>query len=83
MNPSVDPMHDHPTVDDVLQYQMSATFQMQLFPSGSIATILTPGQLAYLEEITRGTEDPRGEALRLILNLDEPPRLRILPGQRA
>ncbi|MEV7902085.1 hypothetical protein [Streptomyces anulatus] len=77
------PHDDLPTNEDQLRHHMAQTFAVRRMPSGSKSVLLTPGQLARLEELTRGSDHPVDEGLRLVLDLEEPESPAVLPGQRG
>ena len=64
-------MHDHPTPDAVLRYQMTAMMHERNLPSGSRSVVLTPAQLDDLAQKYRDDDTPLGRGIRLLLDLDE------------
>lgn len=70
-NQGTDPMHDHPTADALLGYQMRAMSAERNLPSGSRAVVLTPAQLDDLALKYRDDDTPLGRGIRLLLDLDE------------
>jgi hypothetical protein len=56
---------------DVLSMQLRARQVEGTMGSGAKTITLSAGQLRYLEQRTRGDTDPRGQALRLLLDLDD------------
>lgn len=74
-------VHDFMTPDQVLRHQMLVMTTLTQFPSGSKSTILTPGQLARLEVLTRGSDNPVDQGLRLLLDLDDLSQQDVSAGQ--
>jgi hypothetical protein len=64
-------MHDHPTPDALLQYQMTAMMHERNLPSGSRSVVLTPAQLDDLALKYKDDDTPLGQGIRLLLDLDE------------
>lgn len=65
------PVHDITSPEHLLRHQMGAMMMLEQFPSGSKTAIFTPGQLARLEVLTRGSDDPVDQGMRLLLDLDD------------
>lgn len=72
-------MHDHPTPDAILGYQMRAMAAERNLPSGSRAVVFTPAQLDDLALKYRDDDSPLGQGIRLLLDLDE--RLEVMKPQ--